>query len=115
MSENPDAHVQRLFKTVARMARFHRDEERGLAAGIERALELMPFFPDYYRRVHGLPCTNRILLNLAGTRTTTLTRYRTGEGLSEDRQAMRSLAIQILDSGVVLVEDDVRDLCRQTV
>jgi hypothetical protein len=61
---NPEADVQRLFKTVARMARFHSETDCGLAAGIERALDLMPCFPDYYTRVHGVECTNRHLLNL---------------------------------------------------
>lgn len=114
MSSDPDADIQRLFKTVARMARFHGDKECGLAAGIERAMELMPFFLDHYRRVHGVPCTRRDLLNLAGTTTSRLARYRTGEGLSEPRQAVRLLALEVLDRGVVMTEDEVLELCHQT-
>ena len=110
MSGNPDADVRRLFKTVARVARFHGDTERGLADGIQRALELMPFFLDHFARVRGEPCTNGDLLNLAGTTTKTLARYRTGDGLSEPRQAVRLLAIRILDRGTVLTEADVTDL-----
>ena len=65
-----DADVRRLFKTVARVARFHGETERGLAAGIRRALELMPFFPDHVTRVRGEACTNRQLFDLAATTTT---------------------------------------------
>jgi hypothetical protein len=55
MSENPDAKVRLLFKTVARMARFHNGTERGLAAGIERALELqLPTLPPVLIGIAGL-------------------------------------------------------------
>ena len=110
MPDNP----RLLFKTLARMARFQGETEIGLAAGIERALALMPFFLDHHRRVSGEPCTNRYLLNLAGTTTSTLTRYRTGEGLSEARQAVRFIAIDVLNRGQVLTEDDVAELWRES-
>jgi hypothetical protein len=107
------ADVRRLFKTLARVARFHGESERGLADGIKRALEIMPFFPDHCARVRGEPCTNRYLLNLAGTTSKTLARYRTEDGLSQERRTIRRTAIEILDRGVVLTEDDVAALFRE--
>ena len=107
--------VQRLFKTLARMARCYGDGPRGRAAGVERALRLLPFFPEYYTRTHQVRCTRRHLLNLANITAMKLERYRTGHGLSEERSHFRQLAIQIMDRGVVLTEDDAHDLCCERV
>lgn len=62
--ESHEADMQLLFTTLARMARFDGETDRGLTVGIERALKILPFFPDFYMRVHGKPCTHRDLLNL---------------------------------------------------
>ena len=107
--------LQRLFKTLARMARCYGDVPRGRSAGVDRALQLMPFFPEWYTRTHRVRCTRRHLLNLANITMMKLERYRTGNGLSEDRSQLRRLAIEVMDRGVVLTEDDAHDLCCERV
>src|SRR5438105_371609 len=102
----------RLFKTLARVTRFHGPTDPGLVAGVRRALAIMPFFRDHFARVRGEPCTDQHLFDMAGTVTTTLACYRTGEGLSRPRQQVRRIALEVLDRGVILTEEDVSALFR---
>jgi hypothetical protein len=106
-NHKPVSEVLQVFKTLARMARFHGGGDVGLTEGIRRAEELMPFFRAHFKRLRGERCTTRHLQDMAVTVRPTLARYQSGKGLSADRQALRRLAIDVLDRDVVLTEGDL--------
>jgi hypothetical protein len=74
-----------MFKNAARSLRFGTGPDAGLRIGVARAIALMPDIGEMY--------CDRNLLALAGITLEKLERYRTGDGLSQEKARDRIIAL----------------------